>query len=100
MSFLRHYLRFEKQEMFVKFENEIAILTERSNTMGIEEFLLDRAEKKGIEKGLKEGVKKGRKEERQEVMRETALKMKKSGLDLTLIADITGLSVKEIEKLS
>jgi predicted transposase/invertase (TIGR01784 family) len=56
--------------------------------MGIKEFLLDRAEKEGIEKG------------REESLRATALKMKKSGLDTNLIADITGLSVEEIEKLS
>ena len=60
--------------------------------MGIEEFLLDRAEKKGIEKGREEG--------REENTKETALKMKKRGLDITLIANITGLSVEEIEKLS
>ena len=64
--------------------------------MGIEEFLLDRAEKKGIEKG----VEKGREEGREEGIRETAAKMEKSGLDIALIASITGLPVEEIEKLS
>jgi predicted transposase/invertase (TIGR01784 family) len=88
MSFLRYYLHFENPQMITKFEQEIAILTERKTTMGIEEFLLDRAEKKGIEKGVEKNT------------RETALKMKKSGLDITLIANITGLSAKEIEKLS
>ena len=39
MSFLKHYLRFDNPEMFHKFEEEIGILTERSKTMGIEEFL-------------------------------------------------------------
>jgi predicted DNA binding CopG/RHH family protein len=39
-------------EIFAKFGQEIANLTERSITMGIEEFLLDRAEKKGIEEGM------------------------------------------------
>ena len=54
MNFLRHYFRFENSEMLAKFETEIAILTGGSNTMGIEEFLLDQAEKKGIEKGVRE----------------------------------------------
>ena len=59
--------------------------------MGIEEFLLDNAEKKGIKKGIEKG--------REEGIWETALKMKKSGLDVNLIASITGISVEEIEKL-
>jgi predicted transposase/invertase (TIGR01784 family) len=84
MNFLRYYLRFENPEMIAKFEQKIAILTERNITMGIEEFLLDRAEKKGIEEGI----------------RKTALEMKKRGLDIILIANITGLSIEEIEKLS
>ena len=46
MNFLKYYIRFENPEMFGKFESEISILTERSTTMGIEEFLLDSAEKK------------------------------------------------------
>jgi predicted transposase/invertase (TIGR01784 family) len=91
MSFLRHYLHFENNEMIVKFEQEISILTERSITMGIEEFLLDQAEKKGIQKGIEKGIEKNTKE--------TALKMKNSSIDLNLIANITGLSIDEIEKL-
>jgi predicted transposase/invertase (TIGR01784 family) len=87
MNFLRHYPRFEKPEMFSKFEKEINILTEGSTTMGIEEFLLDQAKKEGLEKGIEKNT------------IETALKMKKSGLDTNLIANITGLSVEKIEKL-
>jgi predicted transposase/invertase (TIGR01784 family) len=87
MNFLKYYVRFENPEMCGKFESEILILTERSSTMSIEEFLLDSAEKKGIKKGREEGI------------RETAIKMKKSGLDIALIANITGLSTDEIEKL-
>ncbi len=51
MTFLRYYLRFDNHEMFVKFEKEIAVLTERSTTMGIEELLMDQYEKKGRKKG-------------------------------------------------
>jgi len=39
-----------KKRLFTKFENEIAVLTEMGSTMGIEEFLLDRAEKKALKK--------------------------------------------------
>lgn len=51
ITFIRFYLRFENPEISAKFVQEISNLTERKITMGIEEFLLDRAEKKGIEKG-------------------------------------------------
>jgi len=92
MSFLRHYLDFENTEMLAKFEQGISILTKRSTTMGIEEFLLDRAEKKGRKEGIEKGIEKG--------IKDTALKMIESGLDIKLIADITGLTIEEIEKLS
>ena len=60
--------------------------------MGIEEFLLGRAEKKGFEIGFKEGC--------EEAKKELALKMKKYGLDVSLIDSIMNLSVNEIEQLS
>lgn len=59
--------------------------------MGIEEFLLDQAKKEGIEKG--------KKEIREETTRDLALKMKNSGLDISLISNITGLSIEAIQKL-
>ena len=91
MIFLKHHLRFENPEFVVKFEKEIAVLTERNITMGIEEFLLDQARKEGIEQGIEQGMEKK--------ARETALKMKESGLDINLIVNITGLSVAEIKNL-
>ena len=63
--------------------------------MGIEEFLLDQAKREGREEGKEEG----REEAREENTRDIALKMKNSGLDISLIANITGLSVKEIQNL-
>ena len=87
MNFLRYYLHFENQEMFTKFEQEISSLTEKSITMGIEEFLLDRAEKQGIEKG--------KHEEAIVIARE----LKKEGLSIEFVTKITKLPVDEIEKL-
>jgi predicted transposase/invertase (TIGR01784 family) len=91
MNFLRHYIRFDNSDMFTKFEQEISILTEGSTTMGIEEFLLEQAKKEGVEEGIEKGIEKN--------TRETASKMKRSGLDIGLIANITGLSNSEIEEL-
>ena len=50
---------------------------------------------KGMEKGMEEGMEKGKLEEKIK----TAEKMKKEKLDTTTIAKITGLNIKEIEKL-
>ena len=52
MNFLRYYLRFENKEILSKFTKEISILTERTTTMGIEEFLLDQAKREGREEGM------------------------------------------------
>jgi hypothetical protein len=55
MNFLRYYIRLEKPENVRKFEHEINTITNRNAlAMGIEEFLLQRAEKQGIKKGLEE----------------------------------------------
>lgn len=81
--------------------------------MGPEEYLLDRAEKKGLAKGLEKGIKKGRAEERAEARKlieaaeakakniafEHARRMLEKGFDLETIAGILNVSVKEIKKL-
>ncbi len=87
MNFLRYYLRFENQEMFTKFEQEISTLTQKNITMGIEEFLLDKAQNEGIEKG--------KHEEALAIARE----MKKENFPVQQIVRFTKISVEEIEKL-
>jgi predicted transposase YdaD len=107
MNFLRYYLRFDNPQLFINFGKEINILTERNTTMGIEEFLLDQAKKEGLRKGREEGRNEGREEDREEGLhegreeekRQTAIKMKENSLALDLIANITGLSYEEIERL-
>ena len=53
------------------------------------------AEKKGREEGIKEGIKKGEKEKQIEIAR----KLLKKKMDIKEIAEITGLTEKEIENL-
>ena len=87
MTFLRYCLHFDKPEMITKFVQELSILTEKSNTMGIEELLLDQAKKEGMEKGeLKKA-------------RAIAREMKNDGISIVQIAKFTKLSIEEIEKL-
>ncbi|MGJ1413721.1 hypothetical protein [Sphingobacterium multivorum] len=74
-----------------KFEEEIKTKIGRSDTMGTQEYLLDKAEKKGIQKGIE----KGKREEAIAI----ALEFKKMGLPIADIAKGTGLSIEEIEKL-
>ncbi|MGJ1403360.1 hypothetical protein ACR79N_08315 [Sphingobacterium siyangense] len=74
-----------------KFEKEIETKIGRSDTMGTQEYLLDKAEKKGIQKGIE----KGKREEAIAI----ALEFKKMGLPIADIAKGTGLSIEEIEKL-
>jgi predicted transposase/invertase (TIGR01784 family) len=59
--------------------------------MGLEELLLDRATKQGMEKGMEKG------EHRKAL--DVARKMKKEGFPVVQIAEFTGLLVGEIEKL-
>ena len=49
----------------------------------------------GREEGLKKGMEKGMEKERMA----NAAKMKELGVDVTVICQVTGLSVEEIEKL-
>jgi predicted transposase/invertase (TIGR01784 family) len=70
---------------------EVEILTERNTTMGIEELLLDRATKQGIETGVEKG------EHRKAL--DIAREMKKESFPVEQIAKFTKLSVEEIEKL-
>ena len=58
---------------------------------------MDAAEKEGIKKGMEEGLKKGR-EEALNIF-QTAIDMKKQGIDNQLIAEKTGLPLSLIESL-
>jgi len=56
MDFLRYYVRFENEENNSKFEQEIQEITGRSETMGIQELMLDRATKQGEQKKSRDVV--------------------------------------------
>ncbi|WP_341830849.1 hypothetical protein AACH28_14655 [Sphingobacterium thalpophilum] len=82
-----------------KFEEEIKTKIGRSDTMGTQEYLLDKAEKKGIQKGIEKGLKTGIEKGKREEAIAIALEFKKMGLPIADIAKGTGLSIEEIEKL-
>lgn len=60
---------------------------------------IDTAKREGEAKGREEGLKEGREEGRAKEKIETAQRMKAEGMDLSLIAKFTGLSVEEIAKI-
>ena len=74
---------YDKREAYL-YGNQIMLEEERR--LGIEE---------GFKKGIEEGIEKGIKEN--QIL--TAKNMKNKNIDITLIRDITGLSIKEIEEL-
>ncbi len=52
ITFLRLYVRFDNAEIITKFDKELSLLTNKHTTMGIEEFVLQRAKNEGIEIGI------------------------------------------------
>jgi predicted transposase/invertase (TIGR01784 family) len=55
LRFLKYYVRFDKKENIANFDNAIQELTNKKGIMGIEEYLIEQAEKEGIRKGIKKG---------------------------------------------
>ncbi len=102
MNFLRYYVRFDNEEFNVIFEKEVKDLTERTDTMGIEQLLLERAEKQGEKRGEKKGELKERARAEAKILEEKrniAREFKKLSVPVADIAKGTGLSVEEIERL-
>ena len=59
------------------------------------EYAAEEAEEKGMKRGMERGIEKGKAEEQRLI----ATNFKKQGIDIEIIAQCTGLSVEEIDKL-
>ena len=92
MNFLRYYVRFDKPESISKFDEQIDILTKQRKTMGIEEFLLYRAEKQGEMKGIEKGIEKSKQDFIKNLLLKTDFTSEK-------IADLVGLPVTAVERI-
>ena len=81
-------------------EREIAFAEgiERGIERGIEQGI-ERGFEQGIEQGIERGIERGFSEGSYQTKRETAVAFKRLGIDIAKIAEGTGLSVEEIEKL-
>ncbi|WP_028295792.1 hypothetical protein [Olivibacter sitiensis] len=90
MNFLTYYVHFEDEEISAIFEEHKREIIGRSETMGIEEQLLDIARKE--ERAKAEAEKLAEKNK-------AAKKMLQSGFDVQLVADILDMTVEQVEKL-
>ena len=66
------------------------IMLEEERRLGVEEGF-----KIGIEKGIEKGIEEGKKEQQIYIARN----LKKSGIDIKIISENTGLDIEEIEQL-
>ena len=85
-------LRLYEQEM--KSENDELSMLRYAEQQGVEKGL-----KKGLEKGIKKGLAKGREEGRTAEKLIIAHNALQAGLAIPVVAQLTGLSIKEIENL-
>ncbi len=94
-DFLKYYVSFVDPNQFAIFEGETAQIEGRSTEpMGTTEYLLDKAERKGIAKGIAKERAKAYDEKLK-----SASKLKKSGFTSSMIADVLELPIEEVEKL-
>ena len=100
LLFLQLYVHFENRDYKLKFEKVIEELTENKNTMGIREFVLDRAKNEGKAEGRTQGRKEGMSQKEYEknlaftnsLLRETTFKDEK-------IARMVGVEVDFVKKI-
>ncbi|WP_229239279.1 hypothetical protein [Emticicia agri] len=92
MNFLKYHIRFDKEETMIKFDKEIESLTGKSTTMGIEEFLINRATEQGRKIGVEEGIESQKESFVIALLRDTNHSSEK-------IAQLTGVSLAFVEKI-
>lgn len=96
LLFIQLYVNFEKPGYNLKFEKAIDELNNNRKTMGIREFVLDRAKKEGFERGVKKGM--SQKEYEKNLAFVTSL-IRETDFDDEKIAKIAGVSVKFVTEL-
>ena len=104
LRFLKLYIRFESKELIIKFDDELDIITNRSNTMGLKEFVLDRerrmARKEGREEGIEEGIEQGMDiKEKEDKTNFTKNLLQQSDFSDEKIALIVGVDMEFVEEM-
>ena len=80
------------------YETDIAVQRAEEHEIAFAEGI-ERGIEQGIEQGIERGIERGFSEGSYQTKRETAVAFKRLGIDIAKIAEGTGLSVEEIEKL-
>lgn len=81
MNFLKFYVHFEDPKYNYNFDEAIEVISKNKTTMGIEEMILERARKEGLQKGLEEGLEKGLEKGIEKGLEKGRLKGRKEGLE-------------------
>ena len=103
-NILREYLKRKTKEVLnmllaeYDYETDIAVQRAEEREIAFAEGI-ERGIEQGIERGIEQGIERGFSEGSYQTKRETAVAFKRLGIDITKIAEGTGLSVEEIEKL-
>lgn len=91
-----------EREMELRLERGLKEGLEKGIKEGLEQGLeqgLEKGLEQGLEKGLVQGLEKGIERGKRLAQQEMALAMRGKGMDVQSIAELTGLSAKEIEEL-
>ena len=80
--------------------NQAIILKYDRDLKNVVDTSFEEGKAEGWEEGLQEGLQMGKQEGLQEGKRTMASHMKAKGLDIALIAELTGLSQAEIESIT
>ena len=89
-------------KVYRDWKNTIATAVLKAQKEGMERGMrkgMKKGMKEGMEKGMKEGMEKGLQEGRDAEKREIARNMKASGMDTSLIVQLTGLSETDVDGL-
>ena len=103
-NILREYLKRKTKEVInmllaeYDYETDIAVQRAEEREIAFAEGI-ERGIERGIEQGIERGIERGFSEGSYQTKRETAVAFKRLGIDIAKIAEGTGLSVEEIEKL-
>jgi hypothetical protein len=95
MNFLKHYVRFNDENTRI-FEQKLEQFTGKTYPMGIEQFLLQRAEDQGVKKGIEKGIEKGADLKTRNVIRNARVD---ENISIETIARIVGLTPKRVRQI-
>lgn len=96
MIFIKNYIRFDSAAINRKFEEEVHKLTNKTTNMGIEELVIDLAEKRGEIRGEQIGEASGETRNQEKVVRNMITKL---GLTDAQIVAATEASINYIKKI-